>query len=249
MRSYDCQAVARLSHWTNWVELVSWVAGIFAALFGIAMTVQASNSSRMKATLELAEPFVRALALSLDKPELLAAYESESKTAKEILRKRTRRKLVRLGLVLGALGMVAGVSLLLSQVYQPRSANGLRFAVGDAAQQQCEQRGLGSVANILCTNRWSLNSSEQEIEAQATFPSPGREADLDIAVRGCSGRAQVQWELLADGELLGRGVTGSDSSEQISDVPASVSALTVRAERIDDDSCSAELVVEAVVWL
>lgn len=99
-----------------------------------------------------------------------------------------------------------------------------------------------------CTNRWFLDSSRQRIQAQATLSGPARQRDLSIVVDGCSDRAQVRWELLADGEALGNGMAGSGSQEQKLNVPKGKSSLTIRAERIDDNSCSAELVVEAVQW-
>jgi hypothetical protein len=104
-----------MSHWTNWVELGSWVAAIIGTLVGIYMGVQASNTFRMKATLDIARPFVRALALSLDKPDILAAYESEWTTAKDILRKKTRRNLIATGLALALLATGVGAALLLPQ--------------------------------------------------------------------------------------------------------------------------------------
>ncbi|ASR36969.1 hypothetical protein BAY61_20525 [Prauserella marina] len=75
-----------------------------------------------------------------------------------------------------------------------------------------------------------------------------RQTELDVVVDGCSSRAQVRWELLADGEALGNGIAGSGSQEPKLNVPRGTSSLVIRAERTDDDSCSAELVVKAVVW-
>lgn len=234
-----------MSHWTNWVELGSWLAAIIGTLVAVAMAVQASNTARMKATLDMARPFVRALALSLDKPEILAAYESEWTTAKDILRKKTRRKLVVAGLAFVVPAMGVAAALLLPQFTYPAEA---RFSVGDAAQQKCVITGRDWATRATCTNHWFLNSSGQRIQAQATLLSQARQTDLDIIVGGCSGRAQIQWELLADGEPLGNGTAGSGSQEQKLNVPRGTSSLTIRAERIDDVSCSAELVVKAVVW-
>lgn len=226
-----------VSHWTDWVALASGVVGTVATTVA---AVQASNTSRMKATLDMAMPFVRALALSLDKPELLAAFESESTAAKDILRKQKRRKQVAAGAAFAL--TVVGVGVIFIPPPAPR---GIQFSVGDAAQRECNDYGLGSVSHTTCTNRWFLDSSERKIQARATLEGPARETDLDIVVDGCSGHAQVRWELLADDESLGNGMAGS---KQILDVPADKSSFTIRAERIDDDPCSAELVVKAVVW-
>jgi hypothetical protein len=84
--SYDYQTMASMTHWTNWVEPGSWVAAIIGTVVAVIMATQASNTSRMKATLDMARPFVRALAISLDKPDILAAYDSESPSTKDNLR-------------------------------------------------------------------------------------------------------------------------------------------------------------------
>ncbi|MFF5072373.1 hypothetical protein ACFY2R_14495 [Micromonospora olivasterospora] len=212
------------------------------------MAVQASNTFRMKATLDMARPFVRALALSLDKPEILAAYESECTTAGDILRKKTRRWLVGAGLAFALLATGVGGTQLLPKLPKLHNRTEIRFSVGDAAQQECETTGLDWATSTTCTNHWFLDSSRQRIQAQATLSGPARQRDLSIVVDGCSGRAQVRWELLADGEALGNGMAGSGSQEQELNVPKGKSSLTIRAERIDDNSCSAELVVEAVQW-
>jgi hypothetical protein len=244
--SRNCRAMESMSHWMNWVELGSWVAAIIGTLVGIYMGVQASNSFRMKATLDIARPFVRALALSLDKPDILAAYEAECTTAKDILRKKTRRNLIATGLAFALLLTGIGLALLLPP---PTFRTEIRFSAGDAAaQQECETRGLDWAMSTTCTNHWLLDSSGQRIQAQATLSGPARQRDLDIVVDGCSGRAQIRWELLADGEALGNGMAGSGSQEQKLDVPKGKSSLTIRAERIDDASCVAEFVVKAVVW-
>jgi hypothetical protein len=243
--SYNYQAMASMSHWTNWVELGSWLAAIAGTLIAVVMAVQASNTSRMKAALDMARPFVRALAISLDKPDILVAYESESATAKGILRKKTRRKLVGAGLVFALPATGAGLGFLLPPL---TSGPEIRFSVGDAARQECNTTGLGWVMNTACTNRWFLASSGQRIQAQATLPTPARQRDLDIVVDGCSGRAQVRWELLADGEALASGLAGSERQEQKLNVPVRKSSLVLRAERIDNESCPAELVVKAVTW-
>ncbi|MFF5218869.1 hypothetical protein [Micromonospora sp. NPDC000442] len=99
-----------MSDWTDLLERASWFAAITGTLVAVIVAVQASNtSSRMKATLDMARPFVRALALSLDKPEILAAYETECTTARDILRKKTRRRLGVAGVALGlpALSVIA----------------------------------------------------------------------------------------------------------------------------------------------
>ncbi|GGM67263.1 hypothetical protein GCM10011608_60690 [Micromonospora sonchi] len=236
-----------MPHWTNWAELGSWFAAIIGTLVGVFTAVQASNTFRMKATLDLARPFVRALALSLDKPDILAAYESECTTAGDILRKKTRRMLVVAGLAFALLAMGVGGTLL-SRLPEPPNRTEIRFSVGDAAQQECETTGLGWVMSTTCTNRWFLDSSGQRIQAEATLSGPARQRNLGIVVDGCSGRAQVRWELLADGKALGNGMAGSGNQEQELNVPKGKSSLTIRAERIDDNSCSAELVVEAVQW-
>ncbi|NGM13323.1 hypothetical protein [Verrucosispora sioxanthis] len=197
----------------------------------------------MKATLEMARPFVRALALSLDKPEILAAYESECTTAKDILHRKTRRRLGVAGVLLGFPALSVIAALLLPEI--PNRTE-MRFSIGDAAQQECTTTGLNFAMHTTCINRWFLDSSRQTIQAQATLSGPARQRDLSIAVDGCSDRAQVRWELLADGEALGNGMAGSGGQELR--VPKGKSSLTIRAERIDDNSCSAELVVEAVQW-
>lgn len=237
-----------MSHWTNWVELGSWLAAIIGTLFAVYMAMQASNTSRMMATLEIARPFVRALALSLDKPDILTAYESEWTTAKDILRKKRRRRLVVAGLAFSLPATGVGAALLLSQLTSPVNPTEIRFSVGDVAQQECLTTGLGFATSTTCTNHWFLDSSGQRIEAQATLSGPARQRDLDIVVDGCSGRAQVRWELLSDGEALSNGIAGSGSQEQKLNLPLGKYSLTIRAERTDDDSCSAELVVTAVVW-
>lgn len=231
---------------SDWMDWLAWSVGIAGTSVSAFVAVQASNtSSRMKATLDIARPFVRALALSLDRPEILAAYESESATAKDILRRKTRRRLVAAGCVfaIAATGVAAGFLL-------PEASRGpeIRFSVGDAARQECRTTGQGWVMNTTCTNRWFLDSSRRRIEAQAALSGPARQRDLGIVIDGCSGRAQVRWELLADGESLGNGMAGSGSQEQELRVPKGKSSLTIRAERIDDESCSAELVVNAVQW-
>lgn len=240
-----------MSHWTNWAELGSWFAAIIGTLVGVFMAMQASNTFRMKATLEMARPFVRALALSLEKPDILAAYESECTAAGDILRKKTRRMLIVAGLAFALLATGVGGALLLPHLPQSPQRSyptEIRFSAGDAAQQECRTTGLGMAMSTRCANRWFLDSSGQTIQAQATLSGPARQRDLSIVVEGCSGRAQVRWELLADGEALSNGVAGSESQEQELKVPKGKSPLTIRAERIDNDSCSAELVVEAVVW-
>ncbi|MEH0931369.1 hypothetical protein [Micromonospora sp. CPCC 205558] len=240
-----------MSHWTNWAELGSWFAAIIGTLVGVFMAVQASNTFRIKATLDMARPFVRALALSLDKPDILTAYESECTTAGDILRKKTRRMLVVAGLAFALLATGVGGALLLPRLPQHLQRpypTEIRFSVGDAAQQECKTTGLNMAMSTTCTNHWFLDSSGQRIQAQATLSGPARQRDLGIVVDGCSGRAQVRWELLADGESLGNATAGSESQEQELNVPKGTSSLTIRAERIDDESCSAKLVVEAVVW-
>ncbi|SFC14871.1 hypothetical protein [Micromonospora sediminimaris] len=235
-----------MSDWLDLLERGSWFAAIAGTLVAVIVAVQASNtSSRMKSTLDMARPFVRALALSLDKPEILAAYESECTTAKEILRKKTRRRLGVAGVVLGIPAFSVTAALLLPEV--PNRTE-MRFSIGDAAQQECTTGGLNFAMHTTCTNRWLLDSPGQAIQAQATLSGPARQRDLSIVVDGCSDRAQVRWELLADGETLGNGVAGSGSQEQELRVPKGKSSLTIRAERIDDNSCSAELVVEAIQW-
>lgn len=236
-----------MSHWTNWVELGSWLAAIIGTLVAVFMALQASNTFRMKATLDMAGPFVRALALSLDKPEVLAAYEAELATAKDILRKKIRRTFVGAGLVFALSATVVGVKFLLPQ-QQIIFPTEIRFAVGDAARQKCETTGLSWATSTTCTNHWFLESSGQRIQAQATLSGPARQRELGIVVDGCSGSAQVRWELLADGETLGNGTAGSGSQERKMNVPLGKSSLAIRAERINDDSCSAELVLKAVVW-
>ncbi|MEU3269793.1 hypothetical protein ABZ639_03045 [Saccharomonospora sp. NPDC006951] len=241
-----------MSHWTNWLELASWLAAIAGTLFGVFMTVQASNASRMKATLDMALPFVRALAISLDRPDILAAYESESATTREALRKKARHKLVVAGLIFAIPAAGVATGLLLPRITSfPKD---MRFTVGDAARQECEYAGSGGApvaGSSRCSNHWSLGAPGQKIQAQDNLPNRAADeagtADLDIVVTGCSGRPQVRWQLLADSEALGEGVAGSEQQEQQLDVPPGKSSLTFRAERIDDDSCSAELVVKAVV--
>ncbi|MGC5051404.1 hypothetical protein ACLQ2S_08140 [Micromonospora sp. DT48] len=238
-----------MSDWADWLERASWIAAIIGLLVTVIVAVQASNiSARTKATLEVARPFVRALALSLDKPEIMAAYESECTTAKDVLRKKTRRRLGTAGVILGFAASSVTAALLLSQIPPAHSRTEIRFSIGNAAQQECTTTGLNLATRTTCTNRWFLDSPGQTIQAQATLSGPARQRDLSIAVSGCSDRAQVRWELLADGEALGNGTAGSGHQKQELRVPQGKSSLTIQAERIDDNSCSAELVVDAVQW-
>jgi hypothetical protein len=238
--SHYCRSMERMAHWMSWLERLSWGAAVVGTLITIVTVIQASNTFRMKATLELARPFVRALSVSLDKPEILAAYESECTTAKDRLRKKIRLIIIVIGLaiVLAVTGFVAAKVL-------PDAPNRteIRFSVGDAAQQECKTTGFNWGMSTTCTNRWFLNSSGQRIQAEAPLSGPARQREVDVAVDGCSGRAQVRWELLADDEALGNGMAGSELK-----VPNDKSSLTVRAERIDTASCSAELVVKVIVW-
>lgn len=235
------RVMERMAHWTNWLELGSWGAAIAGTVIAVISAVQASNAYRMKATLEMAMPFVRVAALSLDKPDILTAYESELTTARDILRKKTRRNLAVAGLAVSVPALSVGMGLLIPQFTSPTE---IRFSAGDAARQECATTGLNWAMKTTCTNRWIL-APGRKIQAQAALGS-GTPEELDVLVEGC---AQVRWELLADGDSLGSGVADPGHQERELNVPIKgTSSLTIRAERIDGDSCSAQFVVKAVVW-
>jgi hypothetical protein len=237
-----------MSHWVNSLEPWSWVAAIVGTALAIWTGVQASNTFRMKATLDIAKPFVRALALSLDKPEILAAYDAELAEADKILRKKIRRNLIWAGSAVALVAAMVGMVRTLPHLTVQDNPTEIRFSNGDAAQQECKTTGLGWAMSTTCINRWSLDSSGQKVQSQATLSGPARERELDFVVEGCSGSAQVRWELVADGEALGNGMSGPESQVQELKVPKGKSSLTIRAERIDHESCSAKLVVKAIVW-
>ena len=134
----------------DWVERVSWVAGIVSALIALIASVLAARSAT-QATREI----TMLVAAATDKPELLQALELAARKRAEAVRRRVRAVVVSVSVTFVLMATVGVLGLLLSML--PDHVN-TEVVGGDAPRtvQECV-----SASDI----RAQMHASKQQITA------------------------------------------------------------------------------------
>lgn len=184
----------------DWVERVSWVAGIVSALIALIASLLAARSAT-QATREI----TMLVAAATDKPELLQALELAARKRAETVRRRVRAVVVSVSVTFVFMATVGVLGLLLSML--PDHVN-TEVVGGDAPRtvQECVSASDATVCAPVHVYELAAGA-KVETRFGGIDRSPARQGlgRLSVELPGCE--TEVKWHVTVDGRTVAEAVS------------------------------------------
>ncbi|SMC82519.1 hypothetical protein [Lentzea albidocapillata] len=217
----------------DWVERVSWVAGIISAVIALIASLMASRSAAL-ATRQMA----MLVAAATDKPELLQTLELEARERSEAVQRRVRAVVVSTLTMIASLGAIALAAVMLANLPDHVST---RVVGGDAPRTVQECAGSGEATVCAPVHVYELAAGAQ---VKTRFGGLGRtpartgHGGLSVELHGCE--SEVRWHVELDGRTVAEAVS-RDVLVNTEFPTTSDREYTFVAERAGGDCATTEL--------
>lgn len=219
----------------NWLERVSWVAGIVSVLIALITSLMAARSARL-ATREL----TMLVAAALEKPELLEKLELETRARSEAVRRRVRAVVVSVSATVLSVAALALAAVMLANLPDYVSTD---VVGGDAPKTVPECVSAGEASSCAPTHVYELAAgAKAETRFGGVDRSPARQGrgGLSVELPGCA--SEVRWHVTLDGRTVAEAVS-RDVRVHVRFPMTSDQEYTFVAERVGGGCATTELVV------
>ncbi|MGW6441668.1 hypothetical protein [Lentzea sp. NPDC055074] len=184
----------------NWLERVSWVAGIVSVLIALITSLMAARSAKL-ATREL----TMLVAAALEKPELLEKLELETRARAEAVRRRVRAVVVSVSTTVLSLGAIALAAFMISTLPDHVSTE---VVGGDAPRTVRECASTPDTVVCAPVHVYEL-AAGTKVETRfggvdRSPPGKGR-GGLSVELPGCE--SEVRWHVTVDGRKVAEAVS------------------------------------------
>ncbi|MCX2950460.1 hypothetical protein [Lentzea sp. NEAU-D7] len=217
----------------DWVERVSWVAGIVSAVIALIASLMASRSATL-ATRQVA----MLVAAATDKPELLQKLELEARERSEAVRRRVRTVVAATTTMITSLAVVALAAYMLANLPDHVST---RVVGGDAPRTTQECAGGSDAVVCAPVHVYELPARtrvETRFGGVERTPARTGRGGLSVELHGCE--SEVRWHVELDGRTVAEAVS-RDVLVRTEFPMTSDREYTFVAERADGDCATTEL--------
>jgi hypothetical protein len=217
----------------DWVERVSWVAGIVSALIALIASLMAARSATL-ATREL----TMLVAAATDKPELLQTLELAAQKRAEVVRRRVRAVVASVSVTFVLMATAGALGLLMSMLPDHVSTE---VVGGDAPRTAQECASIPEAVVCAPTHVYELAAGAKVETRFGGVDRPvsqqGR-GGLSVELPGCE--SEVRWHVTVGGQTVAEAVS-RDVLVRVEFAVASDREYTFVAERAGGSCATTEL--------